>query len=409
MTGTGALSKYWMFSDEYTQDPYPFLARLRAEQPVCKVETPDGVRAWMITRYDDVRGALSDQRLSRDIGKLYRALGRQLGTELQPAPEISNHLANSDPPRHTPLRKALTFAFTPKRVRNLRPEWEKVVDGLLDDMVRTGNRDLISGLNAPLPIITIGQLMGVPVEDWPRFRVWSQTLHRVDASDPTGQIARHIAELSDYLTELIARKARQPEDDLISAMVHAPEDSRLDAKDILSTAFGVMTGGNDTTASLLTGSFAALLTRPEVVRQITDDPALLPGAVDEMLRWSGPLLNTLQRVTLEPVEIAGVTIPQDEIVIISLASANRDPDAFPDRPDELDITRQKPSHVSFGHGIHFCLGSHMAKALAEIAIRRVFERFPEIRLAVHPSELRYRPGVMIRPMVELPVVFQPTG
>ncbi|GAA2801113.1 cytochrome P450 [Kitasatospora sp. CM 4170] len=407
MTGSGLLSRYWMFSDEYTQDPYPFLAELRKEQPVCKVETPDGVRAWVVSRYEDVRAALSDPRLGRDIGKLYQALGRQLGQEIKPADEISNHLANSDPPRHTPLRKALTFAFTPKRVRDLRTGWVKVVDDLLDEMVRTGNRDLVSGLNEPLPIITIAQLMGVPDADWPRFLVWTNTLRRVDAADPTGIIAEHTRQLSDYLKELIAHKQESPQDDLLSALVHADEDKRLDAKEALSTAFALMTGGNDTTTSLLNGSFAALLTHTDQARLITEDPALLPAAVEELLRYTSPLINSLQRVTLEPVELCGVTIPADEIVIISLAAANRDPEAFPNRPDRLDVTRARPAHVSFGHGIHYCLGSHMSRALTEIAVQRVYERFPDVKLAVHPSEVRYRPGLMVRPMIDLPVVFTP--
>ncbi|MDP9609188.1 cytochrome P450 family protein [Streptomyces demainii] len=405
MTHTGTLSRYWMFSDEYTQDPYPFLAQLREEQPVCRVETPDGVRAWVVSRYDDVRDALSDPRLGRDIGKLYAALGRQLGQDIKPADEISNHLANSDPPRHTPLRKALTFAFTPKRVRGLRDGWGKVVDDLLDEMVRTGNRDLVSGLNEPLPIITIAQLMGVPDTDWPRFLVWTNTLRRVDASDPTGLIAEHTRQLSDYLKALIAAKQRDPRDDLISALVHADEDRRLTAAEALSTAFALMTGGNDTTTSLLNGSFAALLTHTGEADKIRADWSLLPNAVEELLRYTSPLINSLQRVTLEPVELCGVKIPKDEIIIISLAGANHDPHAFPDRPAELDITRPRPAHMSFGHGIHYCLGSHMSKALTELAIRRVFERFPDIRLAVHPSEVRYRPGLMVRPMIDLPVRF----
>ncbi|MEU6484917.1 cytochrome P450 [Streptomyces sp. NPDC046887] len=407
MKGTGTLSKYWMFSDDYTQNPYPMLARLRQEQPVAKVETPDGVRAWVVTRYDDVRTALSDPRLSRDIGRLYGALGRQLGRELPTTDEISNHLANSDPPRHTPLRRALSFAFTPKRVKALREGWHQVVDDLVDEMVRTGGKDLNRGLSEPLPIITIAQLMGVPDSDWPQFLVWTDTLRRVDASDPTGIKARHTKELSDYIRDLIARKQRRPEDDLISALVHADEDKRLDAKEALSTAFAVMTGGNDTTTSLLNGAFTALLTHPAEAAKIRADPGLLPGAVEELLRYTAPVINSLQRVTLEPVELSGVRIPRDEIVIISIASANHDPDAFPDRPDELDVTRKRPAHLSFGHGIHYCLGNHMAKALTEIAVQRVFERFPGVRLGVDASELRYQPGLIVRPLVSLPVVLGP--
>lgn len=400
----GTLSKYWMFGNDYVQDPYPFLARLREEQPVSVVETPDGVRAWVVAGYDNVRAALSDPRLSRDIRKQYRALGRQLGQELKPADEISHHLANSDPPEHTPLRRALAFAFTPKRVEKLRDDLEQTVDDLLGRLTAKTPADLMTGLAEPLPIIAIARLMGVPDVDWPQFLIWSNTLRRNDASDPTKIVSRHTAELSAYLTKLIARRQRHPEDDLLSALVHADEDKRLAPQEVLSTAFALMTGGNDTTTSLLGGSFAALLTHPEQARKIAADSALIPDAVEELLRFTNPLINSLQRLTLEPVEISGVLVPADEIVIISLASANHDPRAFPDRPGELDVTRPKPAHVSYGYGIHYCLGSHLAKAQTEIAIRRTYERFPDIRLAVHPSELRYQPGLMVRPLVSLPVL-----
>ncbi|MEV4973986.1 cytochrome P450 family protein [Streptomyces scopuliridis] len=403
MTAGGALSKYWMFSDEYTQNPYPTFSLLRAEQPVTMVQTPDGARAWVITRYDDVREALADPRLSRDIGRLYEALGRQIGKELKPADEITNHLANSDPPRHTPLRKALVFAFTPKRVANLRPGLEKVVDHLLDELAAREQPDLVEGLTEPLPIIGIAQLLGVPAADWRQFNVWSKTMRSTDATDPTGILAQHTSELSAYMADLIAEKTRRPTDDLISAMVHAEGDKLLAPKEILSTAFALMTGGNETTTSLMTGCFAALLAHPEQGERLKADLGRIPHVVDELIRFSSPMLYALQRLTLEDVEIAGTTIPAGEIVMLSPASANHDPDAFPDRPDDLDIDRPKPAHLTFGHGIHYCIGTHLARAQAEISMRRVFERFPDIRLAVRPSELRYQPALLVRALAALPV------
>lgn len=403
MAAGGALSKYWMFSDEYTQDPYPFFARLRSEQPVTRVDTPDGARAWVLTRYEDIRSALADPRLSRDIGKLYEALGRQIGKDLKPADEISHHLANSDPPRHTPLRKALVFAFTPKRVANMRPRLEKVVDELLDAMPPHGETDLLGGLTEPLPIIAIAQLLGVPDADWRQFRTWSNTMRSADASDPTGILAEHTRELSAYMADLIARKTEHPADDLLSAMVHAEGDKRLEPQEILSTAFALMTGGNETTTALMTGCFVGLLTHPEQAARVRTEPDRIPQVVDELIRWSSPMLYTLQRLTLEDVEIAGTTIPAGEILMLSPASANHDPEAFPDRPEELDIDRPKPVHLTFGHGIHYCIGTHLARAQAEIAMRRVFQRFPDIRLAVHPSELRYQPTLLARAPSALPV------
>ncbi|MGW5127631.1 cytochrome P450 family protein [Streptomyces sp. NPDC004069] len=403
MAAGGALSKHWMFSDAYTQNPYPTFATLRAEQPVTMVETPDGARAWVVTRYEDVREALADPRLSRDIGNLYRALGRQIGKELKPADEITHHLANSDPPRHTRLRKALVFAFTPKRVANMLPSLEKVVDELLDELAGQSQPDLLAGLTEPLPIIAIAQLLGVPASDWRQFKVWSNTMRSTDATDPTGVLAEHTRQLSAYMTDLIAEKERHPTDDLVSAMVHAEGDRLLTPKEILSTAFALMTGGNETTTALVTGCFVGLLTHPEQAGRLKADLDRIPQAVDELIRFAGPMMYTLQRLTLEDVEIAGTTIPAGEIVMLSPASANHDPEAFPDRPDELDIDRPKPVHLTFGHGIHYCIGTHLARAQAEISIRRVFERFPDVRLAVHPSELRYQPALLVRSPAALPV------
>ncbi|MGW7595353.1 cytochrome P450, partial [Streptomyces rubiginosohelvolus] len=239
-------------------------------------------------------------------------------------------------------------------------------------------RDLVSGLNEPLPIITIAQLMGVPDADWPRFLVWTNTLRRVDASDPTGIIAEHTRQLSDYLKALIATKQRTPQDDLISALVHADEDKRLTAAEALSTAFALMTGGNDTTTSLLNGSFAALLTHTGEADRIRADWSLLPNTVEELLRFTSPLINSLQRVTLEPVELCGVKIPKDEIIIISLAGANHDPHAFPDGPSELDITRTDgpPDDRPAGAFLNRAQQRHRPGP-AVSAPRALFFRFPE--------------------------------
>jgi cytochrome P450 len=397
------LSRYWMFTDEYTQNPYPFLAHLRREQPVSMVQTPEGLRAWVITRWDDARAALSDARMSRDIGRLYQALSGQVGQEFRPADEISNHLANSDPPRHTPLRKALSYAFTPKRVEALRPGIERVVDDLLDAAAANDPADLVAELAEPLPIITIAQLMGVPSTDWPRFRHWSSSLRRHDPTDPTGALDKDTRDLSAYMSDLIATKHAHPEDDLLSALIHADEERRLTDSEVLSTGFALMTGGNDTTMNLLSGATLALLTHPEQLSVLHGNPSLLRNAVDELLRWVSPATNALQRTTTAPVELAGVTIPAGEIVIISLASANHDETQFPDRPSELDLARPKATSLSFGHGIHYCLGSHLARAEAEILITRLFTRFPRARLAVPPGSLRYAPGMAVRPLISLPV------
>ncbi|MFC5286676.1 cytochrome P450 [Actinokineospora guangxiensis] len=397
------LSKYWFFTDEYTQDPYPFLAHARRERPVSLVETPNGVRAWLVTRYDDVRAVLADERASRDITRLYAALAAQVGQELTPAPEISHHLANSDPPRHTPLRRAISFAFTTRRVERLRPRIAATVEQILDAVEDEGGADLVPTLAEPLPIITVAQLMGVPDADWPRFLRWSDVVQHTDPTDPNGLLDKNTRELSEYMAALIAARRATPADDLLSALVHAEEDKRLTDAEVLSTTFALMVGGNDTTRNLLSGSVAALLAHPGHAARLAAEPELAPQAVEELVRYLSPVNSALQRVTTAELPVGGTTIPAGELVILSLASANRDEEQFPQCPHALDFDRPRTQHVSWGHGVHRCLGSHLAKAQTEIALTALFRRFPDIRLAVPPEKLRYAPGISVRPLVSLPV------
>jgi cytochrome P450 len=397
------ISKYWMLTDDFTQNPYPVLERVREEQPVCELSLPDGGRAWVVTRHEDAKAALSDPRLSRDINVHFDLVSRLTGTTLTPPPEHANHLANLEPPRHTPLRKAISSAFTPRRADALRPQIETVADELLDQMAGAGGADLIAAYADPLPVIVIATLMGVPAAAWPDFLRWSTQLRAVQATDPAADGT--VKELSSYMSALIAEKEREPGDDLISALIHADPDRRLTGTEILSTSFALMTGGNDTTASLLGGVLHALLTHPGERAELLAAPGRWVAEMDELIRYVSPITNTLQRVTLEPVEIGGVTIPADEVVIISVISTNRDRCPFPERPDELDLKRPKPAHLSFGHGIHYCSGAHLAKLMTEVAVRRFFERFPDARLAVDPSALRHTQSMVVRPWESLPVVW----
>ncbi|WP_189527444.1 cytochrome P450 family protein [Streptomyces sindenensis] len=403
MAGTRTLSKYWMLTNDFTQDPYPILEYVRRESPVRELSMPGGDRVWVVTRYDDAKDALADPRLSRDIHVHYELMSKRTGRPMTPPPEEANHLANLEPPRHTPLRRAISFAFTPRRAEALRPRVEEIADELLDRLAAAPRPDLITGYADPLPVITIAELMGVPADAWPDFLRWSAALRTYSPTDGSGVLDRSIQELSTYMSELIERKGREPGDDLLSALIHADPERRLTGTEILSTGFALMTGGNDTTASLLGGVMAALLTHPAERSQLLAEPGRWGKSMDELIRYVGPISNALQRVTTEPVEIGGVTIPAGEVVVISVMSTNRDTDQFPDHPDRLDLDRHKPAHLSFGFGIHYCSGAHLAKVITEIGSRRLFERFPAVSLAVAPSELRYEQNVVVRPLKELPV------
>ncbi|MEV5546095.1 cytochrome P450 [Streptomyces sp. NPDC052309] len=408
MTATRTLSKFWMLTNEFTQNPYPVLEYVRRECPVRELAFPDGGRAFVVTRYEDAKAALADPRLSRDIHVHYRLMSERTGRTMSPPPEEANHLANLEPPRHTPLRRAISFAFTPRRAEALRPRVEEIADGLLDALpTGTGDADLIAGYADPLPVITIAELMGVPADRWPDFLRWSAALRTYSPTDGSGALDRNIRELSSYMSELIARKERERGDDLLSALIHAAPERRLTSTEILSTGFALMTGGNDTTASLVGGVLAALLTHPAERERLMAEPGRWGKSMDELIRYVGPISNALQRVTTEPVELGGVTIPAGEVVVICVMSTNRDTGQFPDRPDELDLDRPKPAHLSFGHGIHYCSGAHLAKVITEIAARRLFERFPDARLAVDPARLEYQQNVVVRPLKALPVLLRP--
>ncbi|OPF84583.1 cytochrome P450 [Streptomyces antioxidans] len=405
MAATRTLSKYWLLTNDFIQNPYPVLEYVRQERPVCEVSLPGGGRAWVVTRYDDAKAALADPRFSRDIHVHYRLMSRKSGRAMTPPAEEANHLANLEPPRHTPLRKAISFAFTPRRAEALRPRVVEIADELLNRLADQARPDLIAGYAEPLPVMTIAELMGVPAEAWPDFLRWSQALREHSPTDTSGVLDRNIRDLSAYMSALIAQKEREPDDGLLSSLIHADPERRLTLTEILSTSFALMTGGNDTTASLVGGVIAALLTHPRERAQLLAEPGRWGAATDELIRYVNPISNALQRVTTEPVEIGGVTIPADEVVIISVLSANRDPDQFPVHPEMLDLTRPKPAHLSFGFGIHYCSGAHLAKIITETAARRLFERFPEARLAIPPAELRYQQAGLVRPLAALPVAW----
>jgi cytochrome P450 len=403
MSDVRTLSKYWLYTEDFVQDPHPYWAHLRREEPVRRVKAPDGTWAWVVTRYADVRAALADPRLIRNINRLYDVLSRQLGREYRPHPELTNHLVDVDPPRHTRLRKALMGAFTRRRTELLRPRIVAATDELLDRF--TGDRaDLVAGLASPLPLIAVAELLGVPRADWPDFRRWSGTLLRTDVTDASGILDRTVDELSGYMRALVKEKRERPGEDLLSDLIHAPEEERLADREILSTGIALMTGGNETTVGLLSGGALALLTHPDQVARVRADPTLWPNVVEELIRYVTPVNCALKRMTTEPMDIGGVRIPAEEIVILSITSANRDGEQFPDEPGRFDISRPKTPHIAFGHGIHFCAGAHLARIEIEVAYSRLLARFPGVRLAVDPAELTYHRDIFVRSLVSLPVL-----
>jgi cytochrome P450 len=390
-------------SDGYFQDPHSYFARMREKEPVTEVKLPEGGRVWMITRYDDVRGALADPRLHKDWAR-----------KLQP-PEwtpdavsgfLSVHLLNLDPPHHTRLRKLVNKAFTARRVAGLRPRVEALTASLLDAMAARAcagqtQVDLIEAFAFPLPITVICELVGIPAADQEEFKIWS---HAVVSSVVSPQEFRDAGiVMFRYFTDLVAAKRAHPGDDLLSALIEARDSGEsLDEPELIAMLFLLLIAGHETTANLIASGTLALLTHPGELSLLRSCPSLLPAAVEELLRYCSPVNHATDRFTLDPAGIAGVTIPGREWVLCVISSANRDPARFAD-PDRLDLNRDASGHLAFGHGIHYCLGAPLARLEAEVAFGALLARFPDLSLAVPEESLRWRPSSLIRGLETLPV------
>src|SRR3712207_1567337 len=385
-------------------DPHALYARLRVEEPVARAVTPVGLPVWLVTRYDDVRHALTDPRLSKDSDGFARALERQ---PVPPegravfAQELNRHMLSTDPPDHTRLRKLVSRAFTMRAIAAMRPQVEAIA-GRLADRMATGPAevDLLDTFAFPLPMGVICELLGVPEGERTSFRRWSNTLLTSDGAVDE-RTAAGMA-MAEYLTALVAEKRARPADDMLSAIVAAAEDAdRLSFDETVSMAFLLLVAGHETTVNLIGNGALALLRRPDRLAELRADPGLVPGAVEEFLRLDGPVNLATFRHTTEPVEVGGTTIPAGEVVLVSLASANRDP-AHVVAPDELDWHRQV-GHLAFGHGSHHCLGAPLARLESEVAFRTMLGRFPDLALAVDPADLTWRQSILMHGLTRLPV------
>jgi cytochrome P450 len=391
--------------DRYFQDPLGVFARMREESPVTSVITPEGQRAWLITRYEDVRRALADPRLSKDWRKL-RAPG------FVPDPSVGflmAHMLNADPPDHTRLRRLVQKAFTPGRVAGLRPRIEAITASLLDamaaardaDTAGNGVVDLIAEFAFPLPMTVICELLGIPDGDREEFKTWSQVILSSTATFDEYRAAG--GAMYGYFTRLLADKRAAPADDLLSALITARDSGdSLDEPELLAMIFLLLVAGHETTVNLIATGTLALLTHPSEFARLRSDPSLLPSAVEELLRYANPLNHATDRYAPEPLDVGGVLIPAGEPVLVVTSSANRDPARFPD-PDRLDLGRDASGHVAFGHGIHYCVGAPLARLEGEIAFGALLSRFPGLSLAVDPAALRWRPSSLIHGLETLPV------
>ncbi|MFB7248995.1 cytochrome P450 [Streptomyces populi] len=376
------------YGPDFLADPYPYYAKLREEGPVHEVRAPDGYRFWLIVGYAEGRSALTDSRL-------VKARDTMATSEASP---LGKHVLIADPPDHTRLRKLISREFTVRRVDNLRPRIQELTDDLLDAMLPAGRADLVEALARPLPIAVLCELLGVPNADRDEFHSWAKGI--LAPQNPT-ETHTAVKALMSYLDDLIEDKRRgEPTGDLLSGLIRTSIENgdRLSSEEVRSTAFLLMIAGHETTANLISNGTRALLTHRDQLDLLRSDMDLLDGAVEEMLRYDGSLESTTKRFTSVPVQIGDTVIPPGETVLVSLASADRDPANFDD-PDRFDIRRGTPAgvgHLAFGHGIHYCLGASLARAEGRIAFRALLERCPDLELDPEAPPFEWMPGVLVR-------------
>ncbi|MFE2204310.1 cytochrome P450 family protein [Streptomyces rubiginosohelvolus] len=378
---------------DFTADPYPYYAKLRAEGPVHTVRTEHLERLWLIVGYEEGRAALADQRLGKD----WRPGGGWKASEAQ----LNANMLELDAPHHTRLRRLVVREFTARRIEALRPRVTEVTDRLLDAMVPQGSADLVDALAFPLPMTVICELLGVPDIDRDAFRVLS---NGIVTPTPEQRDADPVGAMSAYLVDLIADKRRSPGEDLLSALIRATDEDgdSLSSAELVGMAFLLLVAGHETTVNLIANGVRALLDHPEQLALLRTDPGLVDGAVEEMLRYDGPVENATFRFAREPVTVGSTVIPRDAVVLVALASADRDPDRFP-APDTFDIRREPQGHLAFGHGAHYCLGAPLARMEARIAIGALLERCPGLARDESGGELDWLPGLLMRGTRGLPV------
>ena len=394
-----------VFTEDYWSDPWAVFARLREHAPVREVDLPEGGSSWLVTRYADVRAAFTDPRLAKD----WRASlpeEQRAGAPGLPGPG-GHMMLMLDPPDHTRLRRLVVQAFTVRRVAALRPRIEAIAAELLDALAAAPEGepvDLVAGYALPLPTLVICELLGVPAADREEFGGWSTTMVDDAPQEEKGAASQAMA---TYLEELVAAKRAAPDDGLVSALAAVSEEGdRLSDVEVVAMGMLLLIAGHETTANLIGNGVAALLADPSLRDGLVADPARIPAAVEEFLRWSSPVSNTPMRFASVDVEMGGTTIPRGSMVMLSLAAANHDPERF-DGPELLDPDRETTGHVAFGHGIHFCLGASLARLETEVALRTLLGRHPGIVAAVPPAELRNRRSVLVHGLRDLPVRLAP--
>ncbi|MGW4463807.1 cytochrome P450 family protein [Micromonospora sp. NPDC004704] len=394
---------------------YDTYAALRYENPVARVRMPTGQDVWLVTGYDESASFLADYNRFKTSPTVMPE-----GMEMPALPEavvrlLGGSMGSVDPPEHTRQRRLVQMAFTPQYVERLRPGVQQITDQLIDGLLARPDRtfDLVEDFAVPLPLTVMSDMLGIPRADRDRFRLWSELLLSLDPtsaqSAPQGmspmEVMAEIEEFVRYLDALIQHKRAEPGDDLISGMALAEADGeRMTDEDLLKMVALLVVGGLGTTQHLIGNMVLALFRNPDQLALLRSKPDLAPSAVEEMLRYHGPIEISFPRFAAEDTEIGGVPIRRGEMVIAVLAAADRDPNRYAD-PDRLDIERTPNRHLAFGRGAHMCLGAPLARVEGQVAINTLLARMPDLHPAESIDDTPWRPGLTLRGLSALSVAF----
>ena len=398
------------WDDAVRDDPFPTFAEARRRCPVQPVRLADGHAAWVVLSHDAARQALGDERLSKDM---VAALDHDpdVVAEGLPGPEFAHHMLAVDGADHRRLRGLVASAFRPSRMAAMRPAIERLADDLLDELAAQGPDrvvDLRTGFAHALPFAVIGEILGVTADHRDVLQHAFETLLRAWPWPPPPEAVAASDVVTGTLRTLVADSAPDRDGDLVAVLVDAMRRGQATEPEVLSSLFQLVVAGHDTTSSLIGNGVVALLDHPDQMAMLQRHPEMVPGAVEELLRFTAAVPHATFRVTTEPVELGGVRVPAGQQVLISLGAANRD-GLLVDDPDRLDVTRHTVRHLAFGHGPHHCLGAPLARLEAEIAFRHLLGRFPDLRLATPRHELAWShgDGLVLRGLAALPVVLGP--
>lgn len=402
-------TQYDLYSPTFKRDPYPLYAKLRAETPALRNGgLSPNEQFWFVTGYAEAEAVLRDHK--RFVKNYRNTLTAEQRAQLPPLPRLGQlldqHMLNLDGADHLRQRMLVNKAFTTRMVNSMQARVQRIADELLDAVQEKGVMDLIDEYAFPLPIVVIAEMLGIPAADRNRFRAWSDAFVTPSLTEEEWRRAeRLLTEFTDYLGAIFAERRRQPRNDLITALIQAEEaGDQLSEEELYSMVVLLIVAGHETTVNLIGNGTLALLRNPDQLALLKADPSLMANAIEELLRYDGPVERATLRFAAEDLELGGQQIRRSEALAVVLASANRDAAQF-DQPDTLDLTRDNSRHLAFGYGVHYCVGAPLARMEGRIALTTLLRRLPNLRLAAPVEALTWRFNPILRGLHHLPVAW----